>query len=166
MERVLSRAAVVRRFEVAPHVAPVRFSPFHGAGESVPLPGVESALAIRREKDFLVVAARGLASNVLNSRRDTSARVRLVQSERDGKGPYSVVVTNTVSGPQVQITMTLPRSATEQAVEVVVSVCSDPAEAATLAKAFATSTVKPSHLSSLLNSRESCLRAPPAIARR
>src|SRR4029077_19174327 len=98
LEQVLSRAAVVRRFEVGPLAAPVRFSPFHGAGEFVRLPGLESALAIRREKDFLLVAARGLAANLLSPRRDDAARVVLVQSERDGKGPYSVVVTSAVSG--------------------------------------------------------------------
>ena len=137
LERVLSRAAVVRRFEVAPHDAAVRYSPFHGAGEAVPLPGVEGALAIRREKDFLLVAVRGLAENILVPRPDDSRRVVHVQSERDGKGPYSVVVTNAISGPQVKISLTLPRNTKEQMVEIATVVCADPAEAAALAKAFA-----------------------------
>jgi glucose/arabinose dehydrogenase len=162
-ERVLSRDAVVRRFEVAPLVTPVRFSPFHGAGESVSLPGVDGALAIRREKDFLIVAARGLASNLLVARPDEAAHVMLVQSERDGRGPYSVVVTNAVSGPQVQITLTLPPSATEQAVEVAIIVCADPAEALALAKAFAMSLVKPAALSFANNRQKDASFPPPKI---
>src|SRR5205085_2750308 len=136
-ERVLSRTAVVRRFEVAPLVAPVRHSPFHVSGEFVPLPGVDAALAIRREKDFLVVAARGLAANILVPHRDDAARVVLVQTERDGEGPYSGVITNADLGPQAQITLTLPRSPKEQVVEVGIMVCADQAEAIMLAKAYA-----------------------------
>jgi glucose/arabinose dehydrogenase len=60
-----------------------------------------------------------------------------VQSERDGKGPYSVVATNAVFGPQVEITLELPSSATEQVFEVATIVCADQTEAIALAKAFA-----------------------------
>ncbi|MBI4660838.1 MAG: PQQ-dependent sugar dehydrogenase [Verrucomicrobia bacterium] len=141
-ERVLSHRAVVRRFEIGPLVAPVRFAAFHGPGESVSLPAGESALAIRREKDFLLVGARGVPANALISRQDEVARAVHVQSERDGKGPYSAVVTNLVSGPHVQLSIELPRSANGQIVEVAVMVCANQTEATALTKAFAAGSIK------------------------
>lgn len=164
VERVRARVAVVRRFEVAPLVAAVGLSPFHGSGQFVPLPGAGGALAIRRENDFLLVAARGLAANVLMPRPDDAARVVLVQSERDGRGPHSVVVTNEVSGPQVEVTLTLPASPTEQIVEVATIVCADPAEATALAKAFAVSSVKPSDPSVVTNPPKAVSALPSITA--
>jgi len=136
-ERVQSRDAVIRRVRISPHREPVRWSPFHGPGESVLLPDLQNAIAIRRARDFLLVTARGLPSRALAARRDDADHVVLLQSERGGKGPYSAVVTNLVSGPQVQITLTLPPSAVEQVVEVATAVCADRDEALALAKELA-----------------------------
>ena len=143
MERILSRNAVVRRFEIAPLAEPVRLSSFHGAGRSVFFLEGGNAVAVRRENDFLLIAARGLASNILSARRDDSGHAVLAHTERDGKGPYSAILTNTVSGPFVQISLSLPRSATAQAFEVGTVVCADQAEAGALARAFAAQAVLP-----------------------
>ncbi|MBI2946779.1 MAG: PQQ-dependent sugar dehydrogenase [Verrucomicrobia bacterium] len=142
-ERVMSRGVVVRRCEVGPSVVSFRLSAFHGAGEVVSLPGREDAVAIRREKDFLIVSARGLATNVLTARRDATPRVVRLQSERDGKGPYSVVLTNAVSGPQVRISLELPPGRAEQVFEIAVSICADETEAGALAKALGAEPIKP-----------------------
>jgi glucose/arabinose dehydrogenase len=142
LERVSKHDAVIRRFAIGPLMGPVRLSPFHGAGVAVPLPGVQNAVAIRREKDFLFMGARGLAENVLVARPNITPGVIPLQSERDGKGPYSVVVTNAVSGPQVEVTLTLPGSGIEQVIEVATVVCANEAEATALARAFAGSPVK------------------------
>ncbi|MDA1274898.1 MAG: hypothetical protein O2960_12755 [Verrucomicrobia bacterium] len=75
LERLLSLNAVVRRFEIGPLAAPVRLSPFHGAGEWVPFPDTGNAVLLHRENDFLLIAARGLASNGLIAHRDESDRV-------------------------------------------------------------------------------------------
>lgn len=136
VENILSLPAVIRRFEIAPHEAHFRFSAVHSAGEFVQLPATQRALSIRREKDFLLVAARGLAAIVLSPSLDEAARSVVIQSERDGKGPYSVAVTNTISGPRARITLALPPSTVAEVVEVATIVCADQTEAAALAKAF------------------------------
>jgi glucose/arabinose dehydrogenase len=135
-ERVLSNAVVVRRIEIAPLAAPVRFSAFHGPGAFVRLPGVEGAFAIRREKDFLLVASRALQRTDLTARRDDAAQIVPVHGERDGKGPYSVVVTNTISGPHAQISLLIPASANNQVVEIAMAICAEETVAVGLAKAF------------------------------
>jgi glucose/arabinose dehydrogenase len=141
-EQIGSRVAVVRRFEVAPLALAARFSAYSGAGELVSLPGVKGAVAVRRENDFLLVAARGLATNVLVLGRVYEPPAVLVQTERDGKGPYSAVVTNIVSGSRAEVALELLRSPNRQIFEVAVMVCADQTEAVALAKAFAAAPVK------------------------
>ncbi len=163
-ERVLSRDVVVRRVQVTSLAAPARFFPFHGAGEIFPLPGDGGSLAIRRGKDLLLVAVRGLAANALIARRDETAQVERVESERDGKGPYSVVVTNFVSGPQVQVVLTLPRSSAGQVFEVGMVVCADPAEAVALSNAFVSTRVQPTDYLSRTNAeRDSFVQRPTIL---
>ncbi|MBM3834349.1 MAG: hypothetical protein FJ403_13985 [Verrucomicrobia bacterium] len=141
LEQVLSGSAIVRRFEVAPLSDPLRYSPVYGVGEPLPLSGVETAAAIQREKNFLVVALRGLAAN-LTAHRDDGDHIVVRQSERDGKAPYSVVLTNIVSDPKTRIMLTLPRSVTEQMFEVATLICGDSTEAINLANAFAALPIK------------------------
>jgi glucose/arabinose dehydrogenase len=65
-----------------------------------------------------------------------AAHAVLLQTERDGKGPYSAVLTNVVSGPHAQITLTVPPSADEQVVEVATVVRVDVVEALDVAREF------------------------------
>lgn len=163
-ERILSRDIVVRRVAVTSLAAPARFFPFHGAGEIFPLPGAGGSLAIQRGKDLLLVAVRGLATNALIARRDEAAYVERVESERDGKGPYSVVVTNIVSGPQVQVVLTLPQSPSGHVFEVGMVVCADPAEAVALSHAFVSPQVKPTDpLSQTNTERDSFAQRPITV---
>ena len=144
MEQLLSHNVLVRRFEIAPVAEPIRLSPFHGEGGSVIFLEGGNAVAVRRENDFLLIAARGLVSNIFSARRDVAEYTMLAHGERDGKGPYSALLTNSVSGPFVQISLPLARGAGVQTLEVGTVVCSDQAEASVLAKAFVGKTVSPS----------------------
>ena len=153
LERILGKDVVVRRYEMAGTRESLRLWPQEETGELVILSGEFPLPVTRRSNDFLVTVARGLPRGSLRATTSETAEQVLLEAEKGGKGPYSVVVTNTVTGRRVLLSVELPPHQDALAFELATVVCQDQAGAETMAKLIAQPAVKPARMA-FLTSKE------------
>ncbi len=137
LERIGGQDVIIRRFEVAPLTRRIRLNAHDEPGDPVNIFGVAGAQGIRTPAGVLVAVLRGSpGGNFIPLVTSTPVTETLV-SEREGKGPWSALVTNLVAGRKVTLRVTVPPSEQPQAFEIASAVVADLNAASALAKQLA-----------------------------
>ena len=137
LERVGEHSVIVRRFEVSPLNQRARLAAHDESGDPFNILGVPAAQGIRTTAGLLVVVLRGLPPQNLAPLVNSQPVTELRAVERDGKGPYSVITTNVITGRKVTLRITVPPSLEPQTFEVATALVSDTKDAPALAKLLA-----------------------------
>ena len=137
LERLGEHDVVVRRWEISPHSQRLRFNAHDEAGDPVNLYGVAGAHGLRTPAGVLVAVLRGLPGANFLPLVTSPAVTEILNAERDGKGPYSALVTNVVTGRKVALRVAIPPSEQPQTFEVASAVVADLNAATALAKQLA-----------------------------
>ncbi len=137
LERVGEHDVVVRRWEISPHSQRLRFNAHDEAGDPVNLYGVAGAHGLRTPAGVLVAVLRGLPGANFLPLVTSPAVTEILNAERDGKGPYSALVTNVVAGRKVALRVAIPPSEQPQTFEIASAVVADLNAATALAKQLA-----------------------------
>ncbi len=137
LERVGTHDVLVRRFEVSPVARRLRFNAHDDAGDPVNIFGVAGASGLRTPAGVLVSMLRGLPGANFLPVVTSSPVAEILNSERDGKGPWSALVTNVVAGRKVSLRVAIPPSEQPQTFEIASAVVPDLNAATALAKQLA-----------------------------
>ncbi len=137
LERLGEHDVVVRRWEISPHSQRLRFNAHDEAGDPVNLYGVAGAHGLRTPAGVLVAVLRGLPGGNFLPLVTSTAVTEILNSERDGKGPWSALVTNVVAGRKVALRIAIPPSEQPQTFEIASAVVADLNAATALAKQLA-----------------------------
>jgi hypothetical protein len=93
LEQVGGQNVIIRRFEVGPLARRVRLNAHDEPGDPVNIFGVAGAQGIRTPAGVLVSVLRGLPSGNFLPLVTSTPVTEVLNSERDGKGPSSALVT-------------------------------------------------------------------------
>ena len=137
LERVGEHHVITRRFEVSPRSQRVRLNAHDEPGDPVNIYGVSGAQGIRTPAGVLVAVLRGLPGGSFIPLVTSTPVTEFLVSERDGKGPYSALVTNVVAGRKVTLRVAIPPSEQQQTFEIASALCADLNSATALAKQLA-----------------------------
>ncbi|MFM8469343.1 MAG: hypothetical protein ACKODH_05150 [Limisphaerales bacterium] len=137
LERVGEHDVVVRRWEISPHSQRFRLNAHDEAADPVNIFGVAGAQGLRTPAGVLVAVLRGLPGANFLPLVTSPPVVEILNSERDGRGPYSEFVTNVVAGRKVALRVVIPPSEQPQTFEVASAVVADLNAASALAKQLA-----------------------------
>ena len=134
LERVGDHDVVVRRWEISPHSQRLRLNAHDEAADPVNIFGVAGAQGFRTPAGVLVAVLRGLPGANFLPLVTSPAVTEILNAERDGKGPYSALVTNVVAGRKVALRVAIPPSEQPQTFEIASAVVADLNAATALAK--------------------------------
>jgi len=137
LEQVGGHNVIIRRFEVAPLARRVRLNAHDEPGDPVNIFGVSGAQGIRTPAGVLVAVLRGLPGGNFLPVVSSAPVTEILNSERDGKGPWSALVTNIVTGRKVALRVAIPPNEQPQTFEVASAVVADLNAASALAKQLA-----------------------------
>ena len=137
LERVGEHSIVIRRFEIGPLARRVRLNAHDEPGDPVNIFGVAGAQGIRTPAGVLVAALRGLPGGNFLPLVTSTPVTEILLSERDGKGPYSALVTNVVAGRKVTLRVGIPPNEQPQTFEIASAVVADLNAASALARQLA-----------------------------
>ena len=137
LERVGEHNVIIRRFEVAPLARRVRLNAHDEPGDPVNIFGVSGAQGIRTPAGVLVAVLRGLPGGSFLPLVTSTPVTEVLNSERDGKGPYSALITNVVAGRKVTLRVGIPPNEQPQTFEIASAVVVDLNAASALAKQLA-----------------------------
>jgi glucose/arabinose dehydrogenase len=137
LEQVGGHNVIIRRIEVAPLARRVRLNAHDEPGDPVNIFGVSGAQGIRTPAGVLVAVLRGLPGGNFLPLVTSTPVVEILNSERDGKGPWSSLVTNVVAGRKVTLRVGIPPNEQPQTFEIASAVVADLNTASTLAKQLA-----------------------------
>ncbi len=126
LERLANHSIVVRDFKLTGKEARATLSLHDEPGRLLKLEHWPNAVAIQRSNDVLVVAARGLPAQSLRAKEEAGPHRVVLQTERDGHGPYSAIVTNEFVGPVVVVWAEV---GTAREFEILTVVCRDASDA-------------------------------------
>ena len=137
LEQVGGQHVIIRRFEVGPLARRVRLNAHDEPGDPVNIFGVAGAQGIRTPAGVLVSVLRGLPSGNFLPLVTSTPVTEVLNSERDGKGPSSALVTNVVAGRKVTLRVGIPPNEQPQTFEIASTVVADLNAASALAKQLA-----------------------------
>jgi glucose/arabinose dehydrogenase len=134
LERVGAHDVLIRRFEVSPVARRLRFNAHDEAGDPVNIFGVAGANGLRTPAGVLVAVLRGLPGGNFLPVVSSASVMEILNTERDGKGPWSALATNVVTGRKVSLRVAIPPNEQPQTFEVAAAVVADLNAASALAK--------------------------------
>ncbi len=134
LERVGEHNVIIRRFEVAPLTRRIRFNAHDEPGDPVNIYGVSGAQGLRTPAGVLVAVVRGLPGGSFLPLVTSTPAPEILNTERDGKGPWSALVTNVVAGRKVSLRVAIPPNEQPQIFEIASALCADANAATALAK--------------------------------
>jgi len=134
LELIGTNHVIIRRFEVAPLARRVRLNAHDEPGDPVNIFGVAGAQGIRTPAGVLVAVLRGLPGGNFLPLVTSTPATEILNAERDGKGPWSALVTNVVAGRKVTLRVAIPPNEQPQTFEVASAVVADLNTASALAK--------------------------------
>ena len=137
LERVGAHDVVVRRWEISPHAQRLRLNAHDEPGDPANIFGVAGANGIRTPAGVLVAVLRGLPGGNFLPLVTSPPVTEILNAERDGKGPYSALVTNVIAGRKVTLRVAIPPSEQPQMFEIASAVVADLNAASALAKQLA-----------------------------
>ena len=137
LERVGEHRIVIRRFEIGPLARRVRLNAHDEPGDPINIFGVAGAQGIRTPAGVLVAVLRGLPGGNFLPLVTSTPVTEILVSERDGKGPYSALVTNVVTGRKVTLRVGIPPNEQPQTFEIASAVVADLNAASALARQLA-----------------------------
>ncbi|NBV21438.1 MAG: hypothetical protein EBS05_05880 [Proteobacteria bacterium] len=137
LERVGEHNVIIRRFDLAPLTRRVRFNAHDELGDPVNLLGASGAQGIRTSSGVLVAVLRGLPGGSFIPLVSTAPVTEFLVGERDGKGPYSALITNNVASRKVSLRVAVAPSEQPQTFEIATALCADLNTASALAKQLA-----------------------------
>ncbi|MFA6543525.1 MAG: hypothetical protein WCS99_03815 [Limisphaerales bacterium] len=137
LEHTGGNDVIVRRFEIAPLNRRVRLNAHDEPGDPVNILGVSGAQGIRTPAGVLVAVLRGLPGGNFLPLVSSTPVTEVLVGERDGKGPYSVLITNVVAGRKVSLRVAIPPAEKPQTFEIASAVCADLNAATALARQLA-----------------------------
>ncbi len=137
LEQIGGHNVIIRRFELAPLARRIRLNAHDEPGDPVNIFGVAGAQGIRTPAGVLVAVLRGLPGGNFLPLVTSTPVTEILNSERDGKGPWSVLVTNVVAGRKVTLRVAVPPNEQPQSFEVTSAVVADLNAASALAKQLA-----------------------------
>jgi len=137
LERVGEHDVVVRRWEISPHSQRFRLNAHDEAADPVNIFGVAGAQGFRTPAGVLVAVLRGLPGANFLPLVTSPSVTEILNAERDGKGPYSTLVTNVVAGRKVTLRVSIPPSEQPRTFEIASAVVADLNAATALAKQLA-----------------------------
>ena len=137
LERVGDHDVIIRRWEISPHAQRFRLNAHDEAGDPVNIFGVAGANGFRTPTGVVVAVLRGLPGANFLPFVTSPPVTEILNAERDGKGPYSALVTNVVTGRKVTLRVAIPPSEQPQTFEVATALVADLNAASALAKQLA-----------------------------
>ena len=137
LERVGDHDVIIRRWEISPHAQRFRLNAHDEAGDPVNIFGVAGANGFRTPTGVVVAVLRGLPGANFLPLVTSPPVTEILNAERDGKGPYSALVTNVVTGRKVTLRVAIPPSEQPQTFEVATALVADLNAASALAKQLA-----------------------------
>jgi glucose/arabinose dehydrogenase len=137
LEQVSGHNVIIRRFELGPFARRIRLNAHDEPGDPVNLFGVSGAQGIRTPAGVLVAVLRGLPGGNFLPLVTSTPVTEILNAERDGKGPYSALITHTIAGRKVTLRVAIPPNEQPQTFEIASAVVADLNAASALAKQLA-----------------------------
>ncbi len=151
---------VVRHFEIGPAEQSIVLTAHDQPGEPIALPGSAGALGISSADGVLIAVLNGLPAQRFTGGVNQTPVVEQLWTERDGKGPYSALVTNRTADVSAVLQVTVPPGREPRVFEVASTLCADLASAEALAKVLVTAPLKRSDATGLQNKIPSAVFLP------
>jgi len=161
IEEVQGLRVIVRKFEVAKSAVRATVLVHHEHGDSVEWPVLPASALIKRPTDLLLVTARGSGMTKFGKGWGRGEVAVKLHSEKDGKGPYSAVVTNTHADPRTAPIVEINSSEGDVSFEIATVLCRDIAQASRIAPMLARVPVSPARMGSLFEPIDVTNESPP-----
>ena len=137
LEKIAARSVVVRRFEISPCDKALSLVVHSERGSSLELAAKQATFAIARPNDVLLASVTGAPRTQVVAVNIGNEFIQKLDVERDGKGPYSATLTNTVPGPFVRLYVFIKADRSSVSFDVTTTSCRDSVDAKMVANELA-----------------------------